>query len=149
MRLWTIHPKYLDSKGLVALWREGLLAKAVLEGKTKGYKNHPQLNRFYEQDDPVAYIVEYLRSVLSESVDRGYRFNSLKIPSEIQHLSPIEETSGQLNYEWNHLMNKLRDRDPIRHDDYSELLSCGHHPMFRLVNGDVRSWEKLDGKMLL
>jgi len=38
MRLWTIHPKYLDAKGLVALWRETLLAKHVLEGKTPGYK---------------------------------------------------------------------------------------------------------------
>jgi len=25
MRLWTLHPKYLDARGLVALWREGLL----------------------------------------------------------------------------------------------------------------------------
>lgn len=142
MRLWTIHPKYLDSKGLVALWREGLLAKAVLEGKTKGYRSHPQLNRFLDQSDPVSYIVEYLRCVLFESVDRGYRFNSSKIPPDLQHLSPIEETSGQLNYEWSHLMNKLRDRDPIRYDNYSELFSYEHHPIFRLVSGDVRSWEK-------
>ena len=46
MRLWSVHPKYLDSKGLVALWREALLAKQVLEGGTKGYRNHPQLDRF-------------------------------------------------------------------------------------------------------
>ncbi|WP_368086417.1 pyrimidine dimer DNA glycosylase/endonuclease V [Nitrosomonas sp. Nm34] len=26
MRLWSIHPKYLDAKGLLALWREGLQA---------------------------------------------------------------------------------------------------------------------------
>jgi carboxyl-terminal processing protease len=29
MRLWSLHPKYLDAQGLVALWREALLAKAV------------------------------------------------------------------------------------------------------------------------
>ena len=36
MRLWSLHPRYLDAKGLVALWREGLLAQAVLKGQTKG-----------------------------------------------------------------------------------------------------------------
>jgi len=30
MRLWTIHPKYLDRQGLLALWREALLAQKVL-----------------------------------------------------------------------------------------------------------------------
>ena len=39
MRLWSLRPKYLDSQGLVALWREGLLAQAVLRGKTRGYRN--------------------------------------------------------------------------------------------------------------
>jgi len=46
MRIWSLHPKYLDTKGLVALWRDALLARHVLQGKTTGYKNHPQLNRF-------------------------------------------------------------------------------------------------------
>lgn len=46
MRIWSLHPKYLDTKGLVALWRETLLAQHVLSGKTKRYKNHPQLARF-------------------------------------------------------------------------------------------------------
>lgn len=38
MRLWVSHPKYLDCKGLVALWRESLLARKVLKGKTKGWR---------------------------------------------------------------------------------------------------------------
>jgi len=45
LRLWSIHPKYLDYKGLVAVWREGLLAKRVLMGETKEYRDHPQLLR--------------------------------------------------------------------------------------------------------
>lgn len=50
MRLWSIHPRYLDTKGLVALWRETLLlAQAVLFGNTKG------------------------------AVTRGYKYNSNKI----------------------------------------------------------------------
>jgi hypothetical protein len=36
MRLWSLHLKYLDAKGLVAVW--GLLAKKVSKEKTKGYK---------------------------------------------------------------------------------------------------------------
>jgi hypothetical protein len=27
MRIWTVHPRYLDPKGLVAAWREALLAQ--------------------------------------------------------------------------------------------------------------------------
>ena len=52
MRLWTLHPRYLDARGLVALWREALLAQKVLRGKTRGYRAHPQLQRFREQADP-------------------------------------------------------------------------------------------------
>ncbi|HKX52383.1 MAG TPA: pyrimidine dimer DNA glycosylase/endonuclease V [Nitrosospira sp.] len=37
MRLWTLHPRYLDTKGLVAAWREALLAQKVLSGLTSGY----------------------------------------------------------------------------------------------------------------
>jgi len=79
MRLWSLHPKYLDSKGLVALWREALLAKNVLEGKTKGYKNHPQLLRFKELNDPVGGINQYLTAVYEEALERGYHFNRSKI----------------------------------------------------------------------
>lgn len=70
MRLWTIHPKYLDARGLVALWRETLLAQKVLQGDTKGYKNHPQLIRFNEQTDPVAHLATYLRFIHLEAVRR-------------------------------------------------------------------------------
>ncbi|WP_245747334.1 pyrimidine dimer DNA glycosylase/endonuclease V [Frateuria terrea] len=46
MHLWTPHPKHLDRQGLLALWREGLLARAVLRGQTRGYRQHPPLERF-------------------------------------------------------------------------------------------------------
>lgn len=36
MRLWSLHPNCLDAQGLVALWREALLAQAVLRGQTRG-----------------------------------------------------------------------------------------------------------------
>jgi hypothetical protein len=46
MRLWSVHPRYLDRQGLTAAWREALLAQKVLTGTTRGYRNHPQLVRF-------------------------------------------------------------------------------------------------------
>jgi Pyrimidine dimer DNA glycosylase len=51
MRIWSLHPQYLDRQGLTAAWREGLLAQKVLTGTTKGYRNHPQLRRFRAAGD--------------------------------------------------------------------------------------------------
>lgn len=53
MRIWSLHPQYLDRQGLTAGWREGLLAQKVLTGTTKGYRNHPQLRRFRAAGDGV------------------------------------------------------------------------------------------------
>jgi len=79
MRLWSIHPKHLDANGLVALWREGLLAQNVLLGNTRGYKNHPQLTRFKNTNNQSAAIASYLRAVAEEADSRGYNFNKSKI----------------------------------------------------------------------
>jgi hypothetical protein len=143
MRLWTLHPRHLDAKGLVALWREGLLARAVLDGRTRGYRNHPQLLRFREQQDPVAAVNVYLQIVLAESRARDYRFDATKLPATSPDVELIEETDGQLRYEWRHLMAKLVVRDPERH---ARLVGCRQpdaHPLFAIVPGDVRAWEKV------
>lgn len=142
MRLWTVHPRFLDAKGLVALWREGLLAKAVLEEKTVGYRNHPQLARFRAQRRPRAALLAYLHFVLAESKTRGYHFDAGKLPPPEPGVEPIEETSGQLNYEWRHLMKKLADRDPERCVRLSGLTCPEAHPLFTIVPGGIRSWEK-------
>ncbi|MFV0415301.1 MAG: pyrimidine dimer DNA glycosylase/endonuclease V [Chthoniobacterales bacterium] len=142
MRLWTVHPKYLDSKGLVALWREGLLAKAVLEGRTVGYVNHPQLERFRAKDNAVDYLVEFLHAVLLEARARNYRFDGSKLSSARKLLPQIEETDGQLHYEWEHLMMKLRARNPILHKNHSEIVFPDAHPLFTIVKGEIRGWEK-------
>ncbi len=141
MRLWTVHPRYLDAKGLVALWREALLAKAVLEGKTRGYRNHPQLVRFREHPQPVPAVCEYLRCVLAEAGRRGYRFDAGKIPAQPVAVATIEETSGQLDYEWRHLCTKLAVRDPVRLESFRAIERPDPHPLFTVVPGGVRSWE--------
>ena len=63
MRIWSLHPQYLDARGLVALWREALLAQSVLRGATRGYRQHPQLVRFRRRPSPTGAIAEYLRAV--------------------------------------------------------------------------------------
>ncbi len=106
MRLWSIHPQYLDSKGLVALWRESLLAQKVLQGQTRGYRNHPQLSRFQDLQKPVAAIATYLEEILQESLRRGYTFDARKIAAG-RIRNKIIVTSGQLEYELDHLRKKL------------------------------------------
>ncbi|HQP31776.1 MAG TPA: pyrimidine dimer DNA glycosylase/endonuclease V [Deltaproteobacteria bacterium] len=141
MRLWTIAPCYLDPRGLTALWREGLLALAVLQGRTRGYRRHPQLVRFQACPDPVAAIAAYLREVYAEALRRGYRYDAAKLP-EMRSVDSIEETDGQLAYEWGHLKRKLAVRSPRLYDRLRDIAQPAPHPLFRIVPGDVRDWEK-------
>ena len=142
VRLWTVHPRFLDAKGLVATWREALLAQKVLAGKTKGYRNHPQLVRFKAQADPLAAIASFLAGVAAEAQRRGYHFDTTKI-SRRRFPRRIPETKGQLLYEWNHLKAKLRMRAPQRASQTREILIPEAHPLFRIVPGEVRSWERI------
>jgi len=141
MRLWTLHPRYLDAKGLVAAWREGLLAQKVLSGATRGYRNHPQLLRFREAADPLAAIATYLHGLAAEAERRGYRFDAAKIvrPRGRQRM---RETRGQLEYEWAHLKRKLRARAPAVARRWRSVAKPEPHPLFRMVAGGVRDWEK-------
>jgi hypothetical protein len=141
LRIWSLHPKYLDARGLVALWREGLLAQAVLRGETKGYVHHPQLARFREQRSPLGSIAEYLRAVHAEAASRGYRFAAGKI-SRARASGRLTVTSGQLEYEWNHLREKLRRRDPKRFAELAAVKRPQPHGSFRVVRGSVAAWEK-------
>lgn len=142
MRLWSIHPRYLDRQGLIALWREGLLAQKVLLGNTKGYINHPQLRRFKVTGSPVGVMAEYLRSVTAEATVRGYRFDRGKI-APVQFRDTITVTSGQINYEFNHLLQKLKLRDPKRFELLRLVKRIDHHPLFRKVEGELERWEKV------
>ena len=142
MRLWTIHPRYLDAQGLVALWREGLLAQKVIAGETRGYTRHPQLTRFREQAEPLQLIAAYLTGVAREAARRGYRFDERKIRSS-PCLTQLKETRGQLLYEWKHLQAKLRGRSPDLYRGMKKLAAPQSHPIFRIVPGEVRAWEKI------
>ena len=141
MRLWTVHPRYLDAKGLVAAWREALLAQKVLMGGTRGYRHHPQLTRFQAQDDPVAIIGSFLEGIAEEAKRRGYRFDCKRI-CERRFPGRLAETKGQLLYEWEHLLVKLQTRAPELHLEFRSVTTPEPHPLFRIVSGKVREWEK-------
>ncbi len=140
MRLWSIHPQYLDSKGLVALWREALLAQKVLQGETRGYKNHPQLIRFLNTSNPLGAIASYLRIVASEAKSRGYSFDTTKVAKKY-YRGKIEVTKGQVEYEFNHLLNKLKSREPKLYESLKDEKTIKVNSMFRQVDGDIENWE--------
>lgn len=143
MRLWSLHPKYLDPQGLVALWREGLLAKKVLEGNTKGYKNHPQLDRFKAQENPIKMINLYLHFVCDEAEDRGYSFDRSKLKRRSPSFDKMKVNRGQLDYEWTHLQKKLFKRSRKQYLTQKSIEKHKLHPLFRSVSGGVEDWEVL------
>ncbi len=142
MRLWSLHPQYLDAKGLVALWREALLAKNVLEGKTTGYRSHPQLHRFRRSVLPIDGINQYLSEVYQESLIRGYKFDREKIDWNFT-TTMLPVTSGQMQYEREHLLKKLKMRDSQRYMDFLDTIELKPHPMFYIVEGEVEVWEMI------
>ena len=140
MRLWSIHPKYLDSKGLVALWREALLAQKVLKGQTTGYKRHPQLNRFKSTLNPVSAIATYLSLVQIEASSRGFKFDANKIIQR-RTTESILISDGQLIYEMGHLKNKLLKRDRKAYEKIQHIGLIEAHPLFKIFQGKVAEWE--------
>lgn len=142
MRLWSIHPKYLDCKGLTALWREGLLAKKVLSGQTRGYKKHPQLIRFSKADDP--YLIEtYLYHVMKAAECRSYCFDKTKLGKRTKAKIPVNK--GQVNYEFRHLIKKLKKRDAKKAAGLEKIKRIQVNPIFFIVKGGIEEWEKKSG----
>lgn len=142
MRLWTLHPRYLDSKGLVALWREALLAQSVLRGQTNGYKRHPQLVRFQHSRAPVRYVAEYLRGIHAEGRRRGYKFQCGRI-ARGGSVERLVASSGQLRYEWYHLLEKVRLRNRKWFHDLVLVKKVVPHPLFKIIPGGIAEWEKI------
>ena len=141
MRLWTVHPRYLDHRGLTAAWREALLAQKVLTNTTRGYRSHPQLIRFRSHSHPSQAIGAFLFGLAEEAERRRYHFDTKKILENGQ-VEQIEETEGQLLYEWAHLREKLHRRAPDLHRQFQSVVIPRAHPLFRVVPGEIREWEK-------
>lgn len=144
MRLWSFDPEYLDSKGLGAVWREGLLAQSVLLGKTKGWKKHSHLLRFKKHKKPISAIGFYLLKIYEEARKRGYNYNKSKIIDPSKRVNPIKVTKGQLLYELHLLLERLKIRSPEKYNDVLRLDRSIPiaHPLFIVVEGTAESWEK-------
>lgn len=141
MRVWSLHPVHLDRAGLVACWRETLLAQAVLAGRTKGYTRHPQLERFQAEPDPLAAVGAYLTGLAAEADARGYRFDRTRILSPVEPDGRLPVTVGQLELEWRHLAVKLAARSPADAERWRRAAPTPH-PLFHVVPGGVASWER-------
>lgn len=141
MRLWSLHPRYLDRLGLVAVWREALLAKAVLEGNTRGYRHHPQVLRFRKHSEPLQAISYYLSVIHQEAEHRSYKFDESKF-GNFQLSEPINVTEGQMLYEKAHLLKKLRIRSEKIHDELRQFPVFAPHPLFSIVAGEIEEFEK-------
>jgi Pyrimidine dimer DNA glycosylase len=144
MRLWTIHPEYLDAQGLVAQWREGLLAKKVLEGKTSGHRQHPQLNRFLRCADPVNQIRIFLRETYNESVVRNYRFDKDKIGDiDDENKKIIGVSNQQIEYEFALLQSKLKERNPGQFSINARVEKIRLNGIFEQIRGEIEDWERV------
>jgi hypothetical protein len=141
VRLWTIHPRYLDPQGLVALWRESLLARAVLRGQTPGYRHHPQLARFYEHPTPRYAINAYLAVIHREATARGFLFDARKL-GPVHAVEPIVTTTGQVMFEWQHLQDKLATRNSALRDRWRTVRVPQSHPLFNRIKGPPEYWER-------
>ena len=143
MRIWSLHPRYLDRQGLAANWREGLLAQAVLAERTRGYRAHPQLERFRSNRSPMGSISWYLHAIADEADARGYRYDRGRIDLAAVAVPPIAVTSGQLGYEWAWLRQKLAARSPDQLTPWADFLQPEAHRSFVVVGGPVASWERI------
>lgn len=141
MRLSTLHPRYLDPQGLVALWREALLTQAVLRGRTRGYRHHPQLERFRAHASPRSAINAYLAEVHAEATRRGYDFDRSKTGRACE-VGQIRVTTGQVAHEWRHLMRKLSRRSPALRRRWRRITVPECHLSFMRVPGPIESWER-------
>ena len=153
MRLWSVHPRYLDTAGLTACWREALLAQKVLTGTTRGYRRHPQLERFLPgsalalpvpgsaQPWPGDRVVAYLHVVADEADARGFAYDRTRIAGARPVVGPIEVTDGQVAYEWGVLRAKLAARSPSVLERWRDVVVPEAHPLFVVVQGPVASWE--------
>jgi hypothetical protein len=145
MRLWSLHPKYLDPQGLVACWREALLARAVLRDETRGYRNHPQLDRFRTAESPLAALESYLWVLWEEGTRRGYRFDADKLGERLP-VAYLPVSTGQLAYELGHLRAKLAQRRPVWYEKLAEVSLPDPHPLFVVEPGDIEPWERLQAR---
>jgi hypothetical protein len=115
VRLWSLHPKYLDA---------------------------PQLHRFREHPSPRRAIDAWLAGLHAEATLRGYSFDRSKI-GPLYKLTRIPVTRGQIDYEWRHLKRKLARRSPAQLAKVKLVRRPHCHPLLCARPGPIAAWEKV------
>ena len=121
----------------MALWREGLLAQAVLRGATRGYRRHPQLTRFSQCRAPVSVLASYLRVVHDEASHRGYSFRRAKVARASERRWQLTVTRAQLAFEWSHLLAKVAEREVGWWRGLAVVRQLRPHPICPLAYGPL------------
>lgn len=160
MRLWTIHPKYLDGKRLTSQWKEGIqmmhIWKEIGENpepaKRLGYVSHPQVRRLSNllvADSGLISLLlhQHLTAVHEESVQRSYSFNKKLIDDlapDCKNAPKVYVTMGQVAYEFALMATKNNEwSQKVAIDPY---MLC--NPIFQVVSGSIESWEKTKDEVL-
>ena len=141
MKLWTFHPRYLDTCGLTGLWREAIMAQNILiklmQGKLVGYTNHPELNKIRNIGESIFWegaIRVYLDEIYKESVLRKHSFNQYKIRASRGFLLNVEIwlSEEQLRQEEETIKERMAVRSPGRYQEVKDL-QFEPHPLFILA----------------
>lgn len=146
MRIWSIHPKYLDTKRLTAQWREALLCKSILEGKTKSYTKHPQYLKLLKLKNPYQFINFFLLTIWEESQKRGYKYDKSKINlDEVKIFDNVylDVTIEQLKYEFCHMLQKMNNDDPqyLKNIIFLKKEGIISNPLFNSIDGNIMNFE--------
>jgi hypothetical protein len=56
-------------------------------------------------------------------------------------------TTKQLDYEMNHLLKKLQERDREKHSELKLVKIIDSHPLFNLIEGEIEDWEIVAGTL--
>lgn len=150
MRLWSLHPSYLDKQALQVCWADALQAleyykqeRAYMKGITNDLSPYfyPCLDRFRMTGSPIAHITNYLHGLCDESERRNTPFGRAKLPEFTPGLR-LKVTDGQIAREEKLLLLQLNRRKQTQL--WMDLFVAEYvqpHPLFEIVSGPVEPWE--------
>jgi hypothetical protein len=141
MRIWSIHPKYLDSKELLNLWNETIQAKNEFLTKFSGHFSNKQLERFLDLKNPLEAINSYMSSIYREAVKRDFSVDDSFMDWDFDDSIQIPVTAGQISHEISKLKSRLRERDEKKLQKLNGRTFLELHPIFYSVPGTIEEWE--------
>lgn len=80
--------------------------------------------------------------VFEEAEERAYNFDKSKIRWKFDPVI-LTVTKGQLEYERNHFLEKLKVRAPQLYQKQKTIREFDAHPLFNPVEGGIEDWENI------